>query len=75
MDKDRRRAFDYLAARTGITSKQAENLHALLFETMIDPRTPTLRLCAHCGEPMPGKNRNAVYCSDKCRVYASRARA
>ncbi|MFI0847331.1 hypothetical protein [Mesorhizobium sp. IMUNJ 23232] len=39
----------------------------------------TLRKCAHCQElfligPMTNRRDTAIYCRDRCRVYASRAR-
>ena len=30
--------------------------------------------CAYCGEKFTGKNRKAKYCSDSCRIMASRKR-
>ena len=74
MKTDTDRAFDYLAAHAGISTRRAKVFHALLIATMIDPANPTLPLCRRCAAPMLGRQKNAEYCSDRCRMAAMRSR-
>jgi len=67
-------ALDDLAKMAGIPFAKAKAFHALLVATMADPCEPRIYRCARCDGVMLGRRSHATYCSDKCRVAASRAR-
>lgn len=67
-------AIDQLANMAGIPFAKAKAFHALLVSTMIDPSEPRIYRCAKCDSVMLGRRSHATYCSDRCRVAASRER-
>ena len=67
-------AIDHLANMTGISFAKAKAFHGLLIATMIDPSAPRVHRCLRCDGVTLGRRSNANYCSDRCRVAASRER-
>ena len=74
-DLDELCVYDLWPTREELMGRTVKGLDLLAQHLRLDVHANGHSFCLHCGNPITQRRRAKKFCSDKCRVYASRAKA